>query len=87
MGQSPLQVAIKCGEFEIIDLLLEKGADLDFCVDPEKVPPYSVCMLVLNDAVIGAMDTLLYGRQNIGVSEKYVKLIETLLERGQIPIN
>lgn len=29
IGQSPLQVAIKCGEFEIIELLLEKGADPD----------------------------------------------------------
>lgn len=27
IGQSPLQVAIKCGQFEIIDLLIENGAD------------------------------------------------------------
>lgn len=27
IGQSSLQVAIKCGEFEIIDLLLDNGAD------------------------------------------------------------
>lgn len=29
VGQSPLQVAIKCGQFEIIDLLKKYGADFD----------------------------------------------------------
>ena len=38
IGQSPLQVAIKCGEFEIIELLLENGADADFMEDPALVP-------------------------------------------------
>lgn len=32
-----MQVAIKCGEFEIIDFLLEKGADSDFMEDPALV--------------------------------------------------
>ena len=43
IGQSPLQVAIKCGEFEIIEFLLENGADPDFMENPEVVPPHSVC--------------------------------------------
>ncbi|MDE7200901.1 MAG: ankyrin repeat domain-containing protein [Lachnospiraceae bacterium] len=30
IGQSPLQVAVKCGQFEIINLLLDNGADPDF---------------------------------------------------------
>ncbi len=51
IGQSPLQVAIKCGEFEIIELLLENGADPDFMENPELVPPHSVCMSVLHDAI------------------------------------
>lgn len=54
IGQSPLQVAIKCGEFEIIELLLENGADPDFMENPELVPPHSVCMSVLHDAIIEA---------------------------------
>lgn len=53
IGQSPLQVAIKCGAFEIIELLLENGADADFIEDIALVPPHSVCMPVLHDAIIG----------------------------------
>ena len=30
IGQSPLEVAIKCGAFEIVDYLLDHGADPDF---------------------------------------------------------
>lgn len=84
IGQSPLQVAVKCGQFEIIDLLLENGADPDFMEDPAIVPPNSICMSVLHDAIIGAMDTLLYG-EYYEDSEKYVRLIEVLLEKGADP--
>ena len=73
IGQSPLQVAIKCGEFEIIELLLENGADPDFMENPELVPPHSVCMSVLHDAIIGVFSSLCY-EQYIS-SEKYVNLI------------
>lgn len=83
IGQSPLQVAIKCGEFEIIDLLLEKGADPDFMEDPALVPPHSVCMSVLHDAIIGAFATLCY--KQYGDSEKYMDLIKILLENGADP--
>ena len=83
IGQSPLQVAIKCGEFEIIELLLENGADPDFMENPELVPPHSVCMSVLHDAIIGAFSSLCYD-QYIS-SEKYVNLIEVLLQRGANP--
>ena len=80
IGQSPLQVAIKCGEFEIIELLLENGADPDFMENPELIPPHSVCMSVLHDAIIGVFSSLCY-EQYIS-SEKYVNLIEVLLKRG-----
>jgi ankyrin repeat protein len=83
IGQSPLQVAIKCGEFEIIELLLENGADPDFMENPELVPPHSVCMSVLHDAIIGVFSSLCY-EQYIS-SEKYVNLIEVLLKRGANP--
>ena len=83
IGQSPLQVAIKCGEFEIIELLLENGADPDFMEDPELIPPHSVCMSVLHDAIIGVFSSLCY-EQYIS-SEKYVNLIEVLLKRGANP--
>lgn len=83
IGQSPLQVAIKCGEFEIIEFLLENGADPDFMEDPELVPPHSVCMPVLHDAIIGVFSALCY-KQYVH-SEKYVNLIKILLENGANP--
>ncbi|MCC8024064.1 MAG: ankyrin repeat domain-containing protein [Clostridium sp.] len=83
IGQSPLQVAIKCGEFEIIELLLENGADSNFMEDPALVPPHSVCMSVLHDAIIGVFSALCYKRYNH--SEKYMNLIKTLLENGANP--
>ena len=78
IGQSPLQVAIKCGEFEIIEFLLENGADPDFMENPEVVPPHSVCMPVLHDAIIGAFSALCY--KQYMQSEKYVNLIKILLD-------
>lgn len=83
IGQSPLQVAIKCGEFEIIELLLEKGADPDFMEDPALVPPGSVCMSILHDAIIGVFSTLCY--KQYSHSEKYVSLVKKLLESGADP--
>ncbi len=83
IGQSPLQVAIKCGEFEIIELLLEKGADADFMEDPALVPPHSVCMSVLHDAIIGVFSALCY--KQYSHSEKYRNLIKILLENGANP--
>lgn len=83
IGQSPLQVAIKCGEFEIIAFLLENGADPDFMENPEVVPPYTVCMPVLQDAITGAFAALCY-KQYVH-SEKYVRLIKMLLENGANP--
>lgn len=83
VGQSPLQVAIKCGEFEIIELLLANGADPDFMEDPALVPLHSVCMSVLHDAIIGVFSSLCY-KQYVS-SEKYVNLIQTLLEKGADP--
>lgn len=83
IGQSPLQVAIKCGEFEIIELLLEKGANPDFMENPALVPSHSVCMPVLHDAIIGVFSSLCY--KQYGHSEKYVDLIKLLLENGANP--
>lgn len=83
IGQSPLQVAIKCGEFEIVELLLENGADPNFMENPELVPPGSSCMPVLHDAIRYAFDTLCY--EQYIYSRKYVNLVETLLKKGANP--
>ena len=88
IAQSPLQVAIKCGEFEIIDLLLENGADADFMEDQSQKPAdtsasYFMSMSVLHDAIIGTFGCIPYGE--LERSERYVKVIEKLLERGADP--
>lgn len=88
IAQSPLQVAIKCGEFEIIDLFLENGADPNFMEDPALKPEatsasYFMCMSVLHDAIIGTFGCLPYGE--FDRSERYVKVIEKLLEMGADP--
>lgn len=83
IGQSPLQAAIKCGEFEITELLLENGADSDFMEDPALVPPHSVCMSILHDAIIGVFSSLCY--KQYSHSKKYISLIEKLLENGANP--
>ncbi|MDE5778386.1 MAG: hypothetical protein K2I10_07795 [Lachnospiraceae bacterium] len=83
IGQLPLQVAIKCGEFEIIEFLLENGADSDFMESPALVPPHSVCMSVLHDAIIGAFSALCY--KQYSHSENYMNLIKILLENGTNP--
>ena len=52
-GQSPLQVAIKTGQLEIADFLLDRGADVNFmeaegCASPWRMP-------VLQDAITAAI--------------------------------
>lgn len=88
IGQSPLQVAVKCGQFEIIDLLIANGADVDFMENPDEQPEdtndhYFMCMPVLDDAIMGAFSALSYGE--FERAEKYVRLVDTLLEKGADP--
>lgn len=83
IGQSPLQVAIKCGHFDIIDILLAHRANVNFIENPDVVPPHSTCMPVLHDAIIGAMDSLLYEKYED--SKNYVQCIKKLLEKGADP--
>src|SRR5699024_12643207 len=77
-------IEILTEEFEIIEFLLENGADPDFMENPEVVPPHSVCMPVLHDAIIGAFSALCY--KQYMQSEKYVNLIKILLEYGTNPM-
>ena len=86
IGQSPLQVALKCAQFDIIDLLLDNGADPNFMEDPDKVPPNSICCPVLMDAIKYSMDTLLYsGTKYHEESNQYVRIVERLLFLGADP--
>jgi ankyrin repeat protein len=51
-GQSPLQVAIKSGNFKVAEYLLDCGADVDFM---EKESCYEWRMPVLQDAIMAAV--------------------------------
>lgn len=88
IGQSPLQVAIKCGEFEIIDLLLDNGANPDFMENRADAPEdtedhYFMSMSVLHDAIMGTFNSLYYSQ--VDRSENFVKVIARLLELGANP--
>ncbi len=83
IGASPLQVAVECGRFEIIDILLKNGADVNFMENIALVPPDTLCASALYIAIIGVFDSLCF--KNYERSEKTVQLIETLLKKGSDP--
>lgn len=58
-GQSPLQVAIKTGQFPIAHLLLDRGADIDF-QETSEVNRWTTP--VLHDAVMAAVMSSRWGR-------------------------
>ncbi len=92
-GQSPLQVAVKCGQLEIAHLLLDRGADVNFmeaeaCCNAWRMP-------VLHDAVRCAVmrsrwNTVgLRGELQISSSREEADgaygLLERILELGADP--
>ncbi len=79
IGQSPLQVAIKCGEFKIIDLLIENGADINFFDETNGVNGRNP----LNDSIIFTFSALAYG--DYESSANFIKLIKKLLDMGVDP--
>ena len=52
-GQSPLQVALKSGQVEIVAFLLDKGADVNFMESPDCANDWR--MPVLQDAITCAV--------------------------------
>lgn len=83
MGQSPLQVALKVGAFEIVRYLMEQGADVNFMEDEETGSDWRTP--VLHDAIRVVFQSLCYGEKNIPVSNEGMDLIRELLERGADP--
>lgn len=64
VGQSPLQVALKLANFDIINLLIDKGADIDFIEDANLIPSNTICCPILSCAIMYSMDSLLYVEVN-----------------------
>jgi ankyrin repeat protein len=58
-GQSPLQVAIKSGNFAVAHLLLDRGADVNY-MDSSAMNPWN--MPVVQDAIRAAVLSTRYGR-------------------------
>lgn len=80
-GQSPLQVAIKIGAFDIIDYLIENNADVNFMEKEDDDP--GVRHPVLQFAIGTVMMSLCY--RKFDVSDKGLKVVEELLKRGADP--
>lgn len=78
IGQSPLQVAVKIGEFEIAYLLIDYGADVNFMeAEGEGITWRSP---ILHDAIRTIFGSLCYG--NLNNSNEGLKLMRHLLEKG-----
>lgn len=80
-GQSPLQVACKISAMEIIDYLIENGADVNF-MEAEDDDPGPRCP-VLHDAIRMVLMSLCY--RKFDVSDYGLKTVEELLKRGADP--
>lgn len=77
-GQSPLQVALKTGKFEIADYLIEHGADINFMEAEDDDP--GLRAPVLFDAIIATISSLCYKR--FEKSEIAFGFVEKLIEKG-----
>lgn len=77
-GQSPLQVALKTGKYEIADYLIEHGADINF-MEAEDGDP-GLRAPVLFDAINATITSLCYKR--FDESEVAFGYVKKLVERG-----
>ncbi len=77
-GQSPLQVALKTGKYEIADYLIEHGADINFMEAEDDDP--GLRAPVLFDAINSTIMSLCYKR--FDESEIAFGYVKKLVERG-----
>lgn len=81
IGQSPLQVAIKIGAFDIARFLMDKGGDANFM--EEEAEGTSLRCPLLHDAIRAALHSLCY--KQIDDSDEAVELVRELCQRGADP--
>ena len=77
-GQSPLQVALKTGNYEIADYLISHGADVNFMEAEDDDP--GLRAPVLFDAINATITSLCYKRVN--ESERALSYVKLLIEKG-----
>ena len=82
-GLSPLQVALKIGEFDLARYLIEQGADVNY-IDPEGEGDVWR-MPVLQDAIRAVFFAYEGIEANIEAAEKATSIVRDLLERGADP--
>lgn len=77
-GQSPLQVALKTGNYEIADYLISHGADVNFMEAEDDDP--GLRAPVLFDAINATITSLCYKR--VSESEIALGYVKLLIEKG-----
>lgn len=77
-GQSPLQVALKTGNYEIADYLISHGADINFMEAEDEDP--GLRAPVLFDAINSTISSLCY--KKINESEIAFSYVKILVEKG-----
>lgn len=84
-GLSPLQVALKIGEFDIAQYLIEQGADVKYTDPIDQSKKYIWSVPVLQDA-IGAVFFKYEGiKADIEAAEKATSIVRDMLEHGADP--
>lgn len=84
-GLSPLQVALKIGEFDIAKYLIEQGADVNY-IDPiDQSKKYIWSVPVLQDAVRAVFFAYKGIEPDIEDVEKATVIVRDMLERGADP--
>ena len=77
-GQSPLQVAIKTGQIDIANYLVDHGADLNFMEAEDDDP--GMRAPVIFDAITATLTSLCY--KNFKTSDKALALLKKMIESG-----
>ena len=77
-GQSPLQVALKVGQFDIADFLIDHGSDVNFMETEDDDP--GLRAPVLFDAITATIMSLCY--KNFAASDIALGFVKKLIEKG-----
>lgn len=84
-GLSPLQVALKIGELDIAEYLIESGADVNY-IDPIDENENDIwSMPVLQDAIRAIFFAYQGIKPNIEAAEKATSIVRDMLKRGADP--
>ncbi len=78
-GQSPLQVALKTGKYEIADYLIEHGADINFM---EAANGFDAINWSINSAQLLFERASVYPESQEAVRKQLTRILDLLIENG-----